>query len=184
MIRWVLLLAASLLAASAAWAQEDYEDPARLSLIETGIFCVGETQSREVAPGTISGDVRQVRRSDLISSSKLIPSELGLNFGVRVQGAPGNVGDVSFRIIHPAMGANAVTEQSWPTRLLDDNTTAVFYTFDEPFEQVTGPWIFEASFEGRLLYRQTFTVVPEADAPPHLLNLCLAPPVLSLLKTK
>lgn len=166
MIRRAGILALALgCIASGAWAELRHLSDDRLSFLNFGIFCVGPTVDQDQAPDTISGVVDTVESSQLVIATSVVPASLGVTFGVEFQGQPGVVGTLRLRTVHPPMGAEGATIQTWFSSVVDTDTTSIFYTFDEPFEQVPGEWRFEAEFNGELVYVVVFRVVPDGMAP-------------------
>ena len=170
------ILAALVLAAGAARAQEVEADPGAVGAVEVGVFCTEETGERMAAPGSVAGHSNVVGEIELRARTMVVPVSPDLTFGFRalaLRDAPGAV----MRITHPPFRGLGATEQWFAKALRTDVVEHALYTFDEGYEMVEGPWRFELVEGERVLLAVTVRAVPAREAP-HLVGLCRGPPLL------
>lgn len=183
-IRLTLLLALTL-APPTAVAQETsaelYINPALVAEVSYGLNCSVEITGTMEAPGTDRGQVDVFDTPPELSPlGQLVPALMGLGFGVRARAADGvTITGATFTVFHPPFPGRGTETQSWQASYSDSSFSTHLYRFDFPYEAVTGTWIMEASFEGELLYRIPFTVVPP-EAYPGAGEMCDPAGLLSL----
>ena len=169
-------LAAFLLAAGAAGAQEVEADPNAVGAVEVGVFCTQETGEQLAAPGSVAGHSNVVGEIELRARTAVVPVSPDLTFGFRalvLRDAP----DAVMRITHPPFRGLGATEQWFVKQLWADEVEHGLYTFDESYEMVEGTWRFELVEGERTLLSVTVEAVPAREAP-HLVGLCQGPPLL------
>ena len=117
---------------------------------------------------------------ELSPLGQVVPALMGLGFGVRGRAADGlDISGATFTVVHPPFPGSGTTEQSWRANYTDNALSTHLYRFDFPHEAQTGTWVMEATFEGELLYRVPFTVVPP-EAYPGAKEMCDPEGLLSL----
>ncbi len=135
-------------------------------VFDHGFFCALEPVSRDLAEDTVSGDVALVDHSPVfIGPGPDVPARIGIGMGVNVQMQPGSGGPATVEVQHPPMGPNAVTRQTWQSTLSETDALYLGYSFDYPYELLTGRWTLSASANGRTVYAVTFNVVPASQMP-------------------
>ena len=183
MIRAALLLSTAL--ALPAFGQEAsselYINEALVAEVSYGLNCAVEITGSVEAPGTERGQVDVFDTPPELSPlGQLVPAMLGMGFGVRARAADGiSITGATFRVFHPPFPGSGTTEQNWRASYNDAALSTHLYRFDFPHEAQTGTWVMEATFEGELLYRIPFTVVP-TEAYPGAKELCDPKGLLSL----
>jgi hypothetical protein len=147
-------------------------DEARIR-IEFGAFCARETVGSVDAPDT---DIGQIDLFEGIPSitwrTAIIPAAPNISFGVRVKGLNGaSFSPVVVTLTHPEFPGRGTTTQVYETEIGGDNGSINAYSFDFPYEMVTGDWEFHATQLGETLYRVTFTIVLP-NMMPEITNVC------------
>ena len=175
-IRATAVLLLGLLWAAVAGAQGVEADAEAIGAVEVGVFCTEDTGERIEAPGSVAGHSNIVREIELRAETLVVPVSPDLTFGFRalvLEEAPGAV----LRIGHPPFRGNGATEQWFAKDIRANDVAHALYTFDRSYEMVEGPWRFEILDGERTLLSVAVRVVPAAEAP-HLVGLCLGPPLL------
>lgn len=153
-----------LLAPALAAAQSNTVTDPRISL-RSGIICTPEIVAVEPSPGTVTGDVYLIEGEvPFVSTGQSVPAALGVGFGIKVSADPG-VGLVEFHAHHPPMGPDGVTRQQFRSKDIGPDLAQSYYHFDFDWEMVEGPWTFEGTQDGEVLFSVTFEVVPPSDLP-------------------
>ncbi len=160
---WVGLLG---LVAVGAHAQSIEVD--RIRIFEYGIYS-GRTESSRPQDGTATGTINTVVDLKLVTQTERIPARVGtrFGFGYEVAGRPRDAtARMTFITRFPPQGVvNAKGtmyfqnefEASVPVGVETTRT----YTFDEPWELVTGEWTLEIHYRGRKLAEKRFLVVEQ-----------------------
>lgn len=168
----------ALLLLTAAGAEAEVQvDKARVELVSHGLYCMTEGEGVP-APDTATGTVWQGRLPDFRHRTLEVPARAGLSFGVEYRGTGPLEETVTARTAHPPFEVSPITEYVRAVPLPPAGAEPAFmaYTFDFPFEEVPGEWIFELTdASGAVLLSVTFDVVPDTGQPPLLR--CEAPPV-------
>lgn len=150
-----------LLAGAGAAEVPPPEHSADMASVEAVIICSPAHTHREPAPGTEAGYI-QVPDEDIAITRKgqLVPAALGMAFGV-LGVSQRDVAPVTMLVYRPG--------RALPETYQADFTAGVesteFFSFDVDSERVPGTWTFEAWDDKTLLYRVSFDVVPQEDAP-------------------
>jgi hypothetical protein len=145
----------------------------KIATYEAGVICAPEIIGYNEAPDTVAG-VTNIIESEppFVSTGRRVPAVQGIGFGIKSQSQdPFGLSDVQMVVTHPPMGPEGITRQSYPTTISGADTSLTFYQFDFDYELVTGPWTFEAMYQGQSLYRVTFDVVAP-QAMPELAKVC------------
>lgn len=136
------------------------------AFFDYGFFCAVEIIGHEEAQDTISGVVNMVAETpEFQRRSAIIPAEIGIGFGVHADVLPGYDGQAVIVNLHPPMGPDGVTRESWTTTYTAGEVSYNGFTFEYDYELVTGPWQISATSNGRLIYRIDFEVVDPALLP-------------------
>lgn len=135
--------------------------------IDAGVLCAAEATGREPAPGTRLGFIDLVEGEITLGlRTRRIPALSGLAFGVVAELAEGtDAADVRIIVTHPAMGSDGTVRETWQTDFQGAGTTANFFRFDYPEEQVPGEWTMQALRDGKPLYTARFEVVEPSRMP-------------------
>lgn len=154
-----------------AWSQgaqsaDSYtRDP--MILIDHGVICHITRDGSRPAPDTVMGEINLIDQTrDMDVTTRVVPAKIGISFGIKFAVQP-VAGDRDVRVIvtHPPMGPDGVTRESWITALSAGHGSLNLFTFEFPYELVTGDWTMAIEHEGVLLMEQQFQVVPELAAP-------------------
>ena len=173
----VLLLLAPWSGAAAAQGIE-FDDTV-VETVEAGIFCTDPTGERMEAPGTVSGFIDLVDRSELRAETLVVPVSQGVTFGYRVTPVGGSGDrDVVHRLTHPPFGGSGATRQDSVGVLFGEGPTIRLYSFDYGYEMVEGRWTMMLGEGDGPLVRVTFEAVPAAEAP-QFVGLCEGDPTIS-----
>jgi hypothetical protein len=166
---WVGAILVKVLASGPAAAQSmpgDSMGPGIQSL-KAGIICAQDVISLTPAPDTVAG-VTNVIEGDpaFVAFSRDVPAVVGIGFGVKSQAADGidRLG-VLITVTHPPMGDAGVIRESYTTDISSSGLSFTLYQFDYDYELVQGTWTFEATHDGKRLFRASFDVVPPQDVP-------------------
>lgn len=169
MHRVAALLIPIILLATQARAVEDYVSP-RIGILEAGIYCPAETIDRRPSPGTSAGHTDIIDgKPMLISTSRIVEMRPDNSFGVYAQLAdPADFAAATIRITHPPFrNERETTVELDISTFVGGSASGYTFTFDYPYEMVTGEWIFEALDGEELLYSVTFTVIPATSNGPR-----------------
>lgn len=141
--------------------------------IEIGIVCAPDPIGSRPAPNTIAGVTHEIDQSPkFVSGSQIVPAEIGVGFGARVQARDVNgIDGVTVVVTHPPMGDAGTTEQRFQSRVSGVSRSFSFYQFDYAYELQPGIWTFAAEHNGKQLYHATFEVVAPGTAP-GLADIC------------
>ncbi len=132
-----------------------------------GYFCAVETVETLEAEDTMSGVVNLVDGPPpFIKQSTVVPGRIGIGFGIHIDVEPGYAGEVTVVTLHPPMGENGVTRESWSTNFTPGDISYNGFTFEYDYELVFGPWNLSASRNGRVVYEVDFLVVDPSNLPP------------------
>lgn len=155
----LLLLAAVSSAAGAQTIQ-------RIEIAEFGIYH-SKTTKVIAAPGTATGTKEQVSDIKLVEQTTTVPARLGVEFGFRYK-IIGHIGSkVKLKMVwlipqpgirNPKTGNTIVRDESDWDRTIGSKYFQS-YSFDNPWEIVTGTWTLEIWDSNRKLASQSFNVV-------------------------
>ena len=167
-MRWLLALAVAL----AGWSTPTFaEDTPQVrapetTFLEAGIFCIRRDGTKQVAPGTESGEINLLpAMPDLVSRTLVVPAALDVSFGaIWAHDRPG-LTEVEIRVTRPRPDGTGQRVDSWSSFTEAGAETASLWTLEYPSELATGTWTFEAWAEDLMLWRVTFEVVPLAELP-------------------
>ena len=160
------LLFLSLLTASAAAETGSFSKPPLVDL-EFGVMCDVRPTDSIPAPGTVSGVLNLIdedRQIDVVTQA--VPAELGLSFGIRVRLAPeAERALLDVIVTHPPMGDKGQEVEAWVDNVAPGSLTLNLFSFEEPFELIEGPWLFQLRHEGDVVAEQSFLVTPKGTVP-------------------
>ena len=135
----------------------------RIDVLEAAIY---EIDVMDLRPGQ-QGDPRKVT---IVKKTDVVPAKIGIQFGIRyvVIGEPARANvrlDVVTRfppqgLRDPVYGRTLHRSDEVITAKIGEPLVSG-YKFDQTWEAVPGPWIFEIWSDGRKLAEQRFTVVRE-----------------------
>ena len=138
----------------------------RIDLLDYGLYRATRTGDN-AAPGTATGTLHVVGDVTFYEKTTRVPARLGTRFGIRfvVVGSPAGqkVTLLQGWKLPPAGLRNPKTgvlyfEEGSPTVKTIGEPTMRGYSFDEPWELVTGDWTMELWSGNRKLLSKTFTV--------------------------
>lgn len=140
----------------------------RAELVEYGIFRV-QTLSVEKRPNGIT--MATVAEPTLVRQIDKFPAALGRSFGIRFRVTSDRPVLLRRVLVFPKPGLRAQKGRP-PVPVLESlvlhepgGLAYYGYSFDEPWEQVTGPWTFQLWDRDRLLLEKTI-IITEGDGPP------------------
>lgn len=139
---------------------------APVQMEEAGIYCPMDNLGTAPAPQTESGYILLMEGDQRVAvHDRLVPAQLGISFGVRIRLAPGTPAD-GYRMVvkHPAYGPSDMTMQSWDPNI-GTGWGVRSFQFEYDRELQPGLWSMELYKEDTLMMRQSFQVVPPAQAP-------------------
>jgi hypothetical protein len=153
----------------AATAQ-DLPNPYASDMIDSlvyGVYCAEAPIELEEAPDTAAGVVNIVPGlPEMRQVTTLVPAQIGIGFGVLLEAREGQVFDpLVVTITHPPYPDSGVEVERWMTSVDDQGPGLVGFSFEIESELVTGPWTFEGTHDGEVLFRVNFEVVPPALLP-------------------
>jgi hypothetical protein len=140
-----------------------------LRLEEAGIYCVSpKTGGSEPAPNTVSGVVNFIEGRPFDLPGRVVPTRLGLGFGIRVRLEEDGDLPVRMHMRHPPLGSDGATESWYESVVRGGEIHTRSFTFDEPWEMVPGTWTMEIRRGDDVLLAVEFAVtdapVPAVDA--------------------
>lgn len=171
-MRFILALCAYLLT-SMVYAQSTGDMVSReVSRFSAGVVCTPLITGQTAAPGTISGFTNTIEGLvEFTSTSRRVPAVIGISFGALVTAKSFDRANVIVTLTHPPMGDAGVVVETYSTYISSTNDSPVLFSLEYDYELVTGPWRFEVSHDGALLYTADFEVV-DPQTLPELANLC------------
>ncbi len=125
----------------------------RIDIVEFGIYRL-EVTKKEAAPGTAAGSVSVVNNIELQDATTTVPARIGTHFGFRyrITGNSGTVYKLKMITVTPGLHnpdtGNRIVRDEYFTEATDGQTRYKGYTFDHPWELVTGAWRFEVFWQG------------------------------------
>jgi len=137
----------------------------RIDITEVGIYGA-KTTGVKAAPGTAAGVTHDLGDIHLVQATTTIPARLGVRFGFHYK-IVGRAGAVSVKMVtlipepgirNPNTGNTNIRDEYLTDRTVGP-THYRGYTFDNPWEIVTGTWTFEIWDGNRKLASQSFNVV-------------------------
>lgn len=153
----------------AAFAQAPQPDviASTMASVEAGVICAPEATGVLDAPDTVAGTTHVIAEEPpFVAITRRVPAVLGIGFGVKSRTADfAGLNGVTMTVTHPAMGSAGATQQSFATTIRGTDPSLTFYQFDFDYELLPGIWQMTADFEGEILFRTTFEVLPPEDVP-------------------
>jgi hypothetical protein len=146
---------AHFLGPAAAWAHD-------VEIADFGEFRA-ETIGESGAPETTKGSIYSVDSYQLLVRTTCIRAKLGTEFGITLRdlGANALPEQVRIELRHPPFrgpdGSTRTVEAWW--MVLTASPLYTGWSFEQPYEVVTGRWTFDVIRDGQLLARQRFDVV-------------------------
>lgn len=138
-------------------------DPARVTIIEWGIYAAGE-MTHVPAPDQIGGQ-RWRAQVRLLEKTETVAGQLGRIFGIKiVVNDPALLGKpLTFHIRHPRITAptgRSGTETFYRTATSPgQRELGYFFAFEHTYEIAEGDWTFEVVHEGQVLASKKFRVL-------------------------
>ena len=162
---WTRILAVIAVLTAASPASAEPNAPGALRL-DYGYFCAVETVEQVEAEDTISGVVNMVAQAPpFIQKSTVVPGKIGIGFGIHLDVLPEYEGVAVVATVHPPMGPDGVTRETWVTTYEVGHTAYNGFTFEYDYELLYGPWTISAEANGRVIYKVDFTVVDPSMMP-------------------
>lgn len=161
-----LAVGSALLAQSATAGNTTFaEHP--LVLDQFGVICEIFPEGQRPAPETVSGILNLVEQDQPIDVQTVrVPAEIGLSFGIRATLAPGTaLSPVDVVVTHPPMGEAGQTVERWGATFNAGEVNLNLFTFEEDYELVQGPWLFQLVSDGEVLLQQPFVVTARGSVP-------------------
>jgi hypothetical protein len=168
-----LLVSLSLVCMTTTVAVADIVTSSVINSVQAGILCAPDPIGSVPAPNTLAGTTHIIEAEpEFVATITTVPASLGVGFGVKAQArAVDGISEVTMVVTHPPMGPDAVTLQSFQTRINGDNPSLTFYQFDYVYELVIGTWVFTAMSGDESLFSASFEVVDPRRVP-ELAGLC------------
>lgn len=145
------------------------QEPAKLNIVEYGIYAPDVELTSHQAAKTNRGFVRVVDRDnppELVEETTEIPAKVGTRFGVyhAFEGCGGPASyPITVRIHHPPMTnpktGKTTTVEQWETHSYPVIATFTGYLFEDEWEAVPGEWRIELLVDGEVAASQKFQVV-------------------------
>lgn len=138
-----------------------------LVLDQFGVICEIFPEGQRAAPDTVSGILNVVEQDQPIDVETVrVPAELGLSFGIRATLAPGTaLTGIDVVVTHPPMGGAGQTVERWGATFNAGEVNLNLFTFEEEYELVQGPWLFQLISDGEVLLQQPFLVTARGSVP-------------------
>lgn len=151
-----------------------------ISSLQTGVICPPPSVGETLAPGTLAGTTHLIRDDPpFVSLGNRVPAVIGIGFGSKAMATTlEGLDNITITVTHPPMGASGVTTQTFQSSISGIDTSLTFYQFDYEYELLIGTWELEAQYQGELLYRTTFEIVPPQDIP-EIATICRFEELLS-----
>ena len=153
----VLLVAAS----GCVGAQINTDKVTDADLLEYGL-CSINVKDTTALETTATGKYNVAKGTTFYKKTTKIPALLGSTFGIKyvVNGEPeGKEVNLKLKVTHPPIKGKTLSKATVIARL--GIWRADFYTFDEPYELVTGNWTFQIYYEDKLLIDKQFLIFKE-----------------------
>jgi len=132
-----------------------------------GVYCAVYTEGSKEAPGTAAGEIglyTEVPNFEWLTN--IVPAVPGMSFAVKTTViGPQSLDPVIITLTHPPFEGLGTERQTYITSFDISGENINAYTFDLPYELETGEWVFEATYDGKQVYRVAFKVVDPALAP-------------------
>ncbi len=162
-----------LMLATSTFAQSTQDIVTReVARFSAGVVCTPLIVGQNEAPGTISGFTNTIEGLvEFTSTSRRVPAVIGISFGALVTAKSFDRSNVTVTLTHPPMGDAGVEVETYATYISATNDSPVLFSLEYDYELVTGPWRFDVSHQGQLLYTANFEVVEPQDLP-ELANIC------------
>jgi Domain of unknown function (DUF3859) len=138
-----------------------------VEILNYGVYQIARDPSQDVAhTGVANGKLNHIIDHKLIERTDIICARLNQTFGVEylVTGSPQWAEVTINRVtqfppigVTNDKGVNFSSNRFSSPEIIGGKGIRTF-TFDEPYELVTGPWVFEFHYQGELVGAQKFTV--------------------------
>ena len=158
--------ALALFLAGAAPAAAQIDASPEAVILSYGIYC-SEGGTFVPDPRSSAGFVVEGRTVEHRATTLTVPARLGLTFGFEFELPGGLPPGGALRTQHPPFEEGGSTANTYPiaAELLPGHRDDWWYTFDLPFEQVTGEWVLRIDGpDGEPIVSATFEVVPDGPA--------------------
>ena len=139
---------------------------ARAEIVEYGVFQKVAPDPDVEAPKSLTGEIHGVVEAKLQEQTATIVAAVGTSFGIRVKfvGEPQDETiTCSFRWIRPKLTDPATGKTTdrdeWQSQLQIGHGRYAGYTFDAPWELVSGKWKLEVVYQGKIVTEKIFEVV-------------------------
>lgn len=123
------------------------------------------TQTRQIDPKTVSGEVVRLGGFDIKKTTHLIPLLQGINVGIiyRVKGSPkGSDVNLTFRVLHPPMKRSkfekSKSSEQISIKCKTGETSFNTYQFTHKYEMVPGTWTFQLIYKNSIIKQVTFNM--------------------------
>ncbi|WP_179381545.1 DUF3859 domain-containing protein [Jannaschia marina] len=138
---------------------------AEITLLRAGIVCPdGRDGPMRDAPDTLIGGVREVDGLAIDLDTRDVPMIPGLGLGLQTRWEGPGGATLRMVTLHPPMGENGVTEQSYTRDFAPGETSTRAYTFEFAYEMVPGPWTLQIADATGTLISVDFTVSDTPNA--------------------
>jgi Domain of unknown function (DUF3859) len=138
-----------------------------IEILNYGVYeTVGDPTSEIAHAGVANGKLSNIVDYKLLERTDVICARLNLSFGFEftVKGSPSGA-EVTLNWVtqFPPVGVTNdkgvkfASNKLSGRHIVDDKDIRTF-TFEEPYELVTGPWVLEFHYQGKLIGAQHFTV--------------------------
>jgi hypothetical protein len=132
-----------------------------VTILDLGIYCRPDATTKEDAPGTILGYIRNLPGPPAISfRQQEVPARIGVHFGLIVM-TDRDIPGVRVETWKPG----ATEPELWFTDHAAGTPHARGFAFDFPQELIPGRWRMEAHDGSTLLYRVEWEVLPGDQLP-------------------
>ncbi|MGH1416098.1 MAG: DUF3859 domain-containing protein [Pelagimonas sp.] len=141
------------------------DDVSPVTMLDYGVICDIKLGGTEPAPDTASGVINLIdQKKEVDVATAFVPAHIGLSFGLRtVLRDETELNGAKMRIIHPPMGPDGITQQSWHAPMRGNDPLVNLYSFETDDELVLGLWTFQLIHEGKVLIEQGFQVLPQGS---------------------
>lgn len=132
---------------------------AQFELVKVGIVCPdGRDGPLRDAPETLLGGVREVSDLTIDVETTDVPLIPGLGLAIETRWTGNAIRFVEMVTLHPPMGRDGVTRQTYPKTFLPNTTSTRAYTFEFAYELLPGPWSLQVTDANGILLSVDFTV--------------------------
>ena len=166
-MRWPIMIAL-VAAPQVVLAQSTRQDTVieRVEILQFGTYQTGKAGKVMPNPNAARGQVTFVGKHQLIERTDTICARLATTFGVefKLVGTPTGR-TVTLTMVTQFPPGGVTNDQAVNFRHNKFNSGQIIgdkdfrsFTFDEPYELVTGPWVLEFQYQGAVIGAQKFTV--------------------------